>query len=107
MKWYVKLLSVVMAIILMVMTLPLVVFAETGEASSPSGTDINGEIASGAAEATMPGEVYEVNSLREENVKHIHMADGSYLAVVYDNTVHFQDENGEWQEIDNRLTFLL
>lgn len=31
------------------------------------------------------------------------MSDGSYLAAMYPDPVHYQTEDGEWQEIDNRL----
>ena len=46
----------------------------------------------------------EVTALREENVKHFSLGDGAYQAVVYGHPVHYQDENGAWQDIDNRLT---
>ena len=49
------------------------------------------------------GEVVEDKSLREENVKHFRLADGSYEAVIYPQPVHRKDENGEWQDIDNSL----
>ena len=31
------------------------------------------------------------------------MPDGTYLAVSYGEAIHERDENGQWQEIDNRL----
>ena len=50
------------------------------------------------------GEVVEIVSLREKNVKHFHLADGTYEAVVYAHPVHRKDENGVWQDIDNNLS---
>ena len=47
--------------------------------------------------------IVEEESLREENVKHFKMPDGSYTAVVYNNPVHRKDSNGVWQDIDNRM----
>lgn len=47
--------------------------------------------------------IIEEESLREENVKHFRMPDGSYTAVVYSNPVHRKDSNGVWQDIDNRM----
>ena len=47
---------------------------------------------------------YEVISLREENVKHFRLGDGTYQAVVYGEAVHRKNENGEWVEIDNSLS---
>lgn len=48
-------------------------------------------------------EVFEVESLREENVKHFRLEDGTYIAAQYTVPVHYLDENGEWQNIDNSL----
>lgn len=50
------------------------------------------------------GEIVEVTSLREENVKHFRLADGTYEAVVYAHPVHRKDKDGVWQDIDNNLT---
>ncbi len=47
--------------------------------------------------------VREIISRREENVKHFILPDGSVEAIVYSNSVHRKDENGIWQDIDNRL----
>ena len=47
------------------------------------------------------GEVEEVVSLREENVKHFHLEDGSYVAAQYNYPVHYVDENGEYIAINN------
>ena len=45
----------------------------------------------------------EIVSLREENVKHFRMSDGSVIAATYDVPVHSL-ENGEWVDIDNTLS---
>ena len=45
----------------------------------------------------------EVKELREENVKHYKLSDGTYKAVVYSSPVHYK-EAGEWKDIDNRIT---
>ena len=47
--------------------------------------------------------VKEVEELREENVKHFEMTDGTYKAVVYSDAVHRKDADGVWQDIDNTL----
>ena len=49
-------------------------------------------------------EVKEVEALREENVKHFEMPDGTFKAVVYSEPVHRKDADGNWQDIDNTLT---
>lgn len=72
---------------------------------------VQGEIAEEMASSSQTftsddviGEVEEIIELREENVKHFRLADGTYEAVIYAEPVHRQDENGEWQDIDNTLT---
>ena len=49
------------------------------------------------------GNVVEVTSLREENVKHFRLSDGTYEAIVYAEPVHRKDKDGVWQEIDNTI----
>ncbi len=44
----------------------------------------------------------EVESLRDEYTKHFRCDDGSFVAAIYNEPVHYQ-ENGEWKEIDNTL----
>lgn len=46
----------------------------------------------------------EVEDLREEDTKHFRLSDGSFVAVSYGMPVHFQNGNGEWTDIDNRLS---
>ncbi len=50
------------------------------------------------------GEINEVVSLREENVKHFRLADGTYEAITYPMAVHRKDRNGQWQDINNNLS---
>lgn len=50
--------------------------------------------------ATILGEVEE---LREENVKHFRLSDGSFVAAQYAEPVHYKDADGDWQDIDNTL----
>lgn len=45
----------------------------------------------------------EVASLREESVKTFQTENGNYVAAIYGEAVHYQDEDGNWQEIDNSL----
>ena len=48
----------------------------------------------------------EVESLRTEDEKHFRMSDGTYMAVSYGMAVHYEDEDGLWQDIDNRMVLL-
>ena len=52
------------------------------------------------AEEYSPEIVGEVESLRDEYTKHFRREDGSFVAAVYNEPVHYQ-KNGEWKEIDN------
>ena len=45
--------------------------------------------------------VGEEISLRAESEKHFRLSDGSYIAVSYSAPVHFMNDNGIWQDIDN------
>lgn len=54
---------------------------------------------------TPPSVVSEVVSKREASVKHFLMSDGSYMAVQYPAPIHYEDDNGYWQEIDNTLQY--
>ena len=47
--------------------------------------------------------VGEITSLRDENVKHFQMSDGSVVAASYDVPIHTM-EDGEWEDIDNSLS---
>ena len=48
--------------------------------------------------------IEEITELREENVKHFSLSDGTSKAVLYSQPVHYLDENGKWIDIDNALT---
>ncbi|MFC4104266.1 DNRLRE domain-containing protein [Paenibacillus xanthanilyticus] len=45
----------------------------------------------------------EIAELRGKNVKHYEMGDGSRLAEVFLNEVHYEDETGKLEDIDTRL----
>ena len=45
----------------------------------------------------------ELVEKRESNIKHYRMSDGSITAAVYPQEVHYQDENGQFVDINNSL----
>ena len=55
-------------------------------------------------QAELDDMVYEIKSLREENVKHFRLADGTYQAVAYGQPVHRKNADGVWVDIDNSLS---
>ena len=48
-------------------------------------------------------EPVELIEARTANSKRFLAEDGSFVVAQYDTAVHFLDENGSWQDIDNRL----
>ena len=61
--------------------------------------------ATAEAETPDPAVLGEMTELREENVKHFRMEDGTFTAVAYDQPVHYEDADGKWQDIDNTLFY--
>ena len=69
-----------------------------------------GRIAGGKTEASAELGSEEDVTIEEEDErkrgeyeKHFRNSDGSYTAVTYGDAVHYQKEDGSWEEIDNRL----
>lgn len=94
-----------LALILVVGSLPGTVLAVTED--PPETVTVDGEeYVLQTFEWESEETIYAVNeivSLREENVKHFSLPNGTYRAVAYDSAVHRLDENGKWQDIDNSL----
>ena len=92
-SYFSRLISFVLVVAMLVNILPLHTFA-----ANESNT--NNSVQAGIPEpVTIVGE--EV-ALRSEAEKHFRLSDGSYIAVSYGMPVHFRDEAGNWQDIDNR-----
>ena len=47
--------------------------------------------------------IHEVVEKRTENTKHFNVGNGKYIATQYDLPVHYQDDNGDWQQYDNSM----
>ena len=91
-----QILSFVLAVIFVLELVPASALA-IGSATEPTAE---------ATELTASEAAYvvgEVDDLREETVKHFRMNDGAFMAVQYSSPVHYQDADGEWQDIDNTL----
>ena len=76
-------------------TIPLQSSVSSDEMVIPSTTE------SEDSDVVIMGELVEK---REANIKHFRMSDGSITAAVYPQEVHYQDENGEFVDINNSLT---
>lgn len=99
-----RVISFILFLVFAFSAVPPIVYAEVGEAlkNIDSASDSSSE-----SQAALPTDVdapiYEVTSLREESAKHFRLPDGSYVAAQYAYPVHYEDENGVMQEIDNLL----
>ena len=98
-----KILSVLLAILMFVTFVPSSVYAAVADAFNTNETYNNSTTGNNDSvkEAYAIGEDI---SKRTENAKYIRMSDGSYYVAMYDNAVHYQDEDGVWQDIDNTLS---
>ena len=105
-KRFGKFLSLLLIVALLVQLLPASVFAQESNTTDPDEIDVIGLAeASGETpeEALKNAKIlFEEEELREENVKHFRLDNGSYIAVQYGNPVHYE-EDGEWVDYDNTL----
>ena len=106
-----KVLSMTLSLVLLFYVIPTVIYAEISDAFSSdgragdTGASVGVAAADGSDKLNEDHPLYEVNELREENVKHFRLADGSYVAAQYASVVHYLDEAGVWQDIDNTLSY--
>ena len=108
-----RIISMVLAIIMTVLLLPLNTLAEEYRISAVSEAALEEEISaehtgpitddSAFAQKEITAEIVcEVEENRTEYTKEYLLDNGMQMAVVYPSAVHYQ-ENGEWVEIDNSL----
>ena len=89
----IRLLSIILVFALLIQMMPMQSFAATTEDPMETVADQQPEISV----------LGEVEALREEDTKHFRLSDGSFVAVAYGTPVHYQDESGGWQDINNSL----
>ena len=94
-----RVLSAFLSAVLLFYVIPTVVY---GEVAGLFESEPSEESSSGTSYEYI-NEMHEVESLREESVKHFRLEDGSYVAAQYNYPVHYADEDGKWQDIDNTL----
>ena len=98
-----RLLSLLLTLAIVLQIIPATVFATEDDTRSLDELMLTDEGSLVPAETVCEEILFEDTSLREENIKHFRMKDGSYRAVVYDTPVHYLDDEGNWQEYDNTL----
>ena len=104
---FLKAISLVLTIALMLSAIPFSINASTLVASNSSSDatqliDDNPDVQKELREKRGLG-VVEIESMREENVKHFQLEDGTYQAISYGAPIHRLGTDGAWTEIDNRL----
>ena len=98
-----RVLSFVLAVILLILSFPLQSMAEfLAKTESYGENTAEGKDVESTEEAVYI--VAEDRSKRGEFEKHYYLSDGSFTAVTYTEAVHYLDENGEWQDIDYSLS---
>ena len=98
-----KIVAVFMTILLVVQIIPsslINVSAETllGEAEIESYSNSVSQV---EEEPIILGEDIELRD--SSNIKHFMMSDGTTKAIIYNEDVHYMDDEGLWQDIDNTL----
>lgn len=83
--------------------IPLVETEEEGDEIKLVGEE--GEELSGGEKKTYHAEdvLWENRELRDAGTKHFHLSDGTDVAVLYEQQVHYMDDAGVYQDIDNTL----
>ena len=95
-------LSFILSFVMLLCFLPHSVLAQIGEAFTSEEDSALTDLPGSDTEVYVLGEVTEN---RTETSKTFRMSDGSYVAADYGKPIHFEDENGIWQDYDNTLAF--
>ena len=90
---FTRILSMILVLTMLIQMMPLQSFAASTGISAV-------EVETGQPVTTVMG---EVEDLREEDTKHFRLSDGSYIAVSYGMPVHYEGEDGSWEDIDNTI----
>lgn len=101
MKCVHRILSLLLALVLIFELIPTGAMAADGGAESlPEEESIAREVEPGESSLNVVGEIEEY---RDEREKHFRMEDGSFLAVDYGVPVHYALDEETWADIDNTL----
>ena len=91
---FIRVLSTIMVLVLMMQMVPLQILAAEETTSS---------LKTSSARTEDVQVVEEITEKRTEYTKQFRLSNGLHMAVVYPDAVHYE-ENGQWKEIDNTLT---
>ena len=101
-----RVLSMILSILIVFYMVPITVFAKEADGdslTSGEATESIDAVTDDNAELTN-SDVYEVVDLRDTNTKHFRLPDGSYVAAQYDYPVHYINDRGEFEDINNTLS---
>ena len=90
---FTRLLSLILVLAMLIQMMPVQSFAASTGSSAV-------DVSSGQPTTTVVG---EVEDLREEDTKHFRLSDGSFIAVSYGMPIHYENEDGNWEDIDNTI----
>ncbi|MCL2775957.1 MAG: DNRLRE domain-containing protein, partial [Oscillospiraceae bacterium] len=95
--------AVFLVMAMLVTLIPASVFADSGQNEQDiTAGNVIGENAGNKTEEAYV--IEEIVEKRDAVTKHFRMSDGSMVAALYEDTVHYLDADGVWEEIDNRLS---
>ena len=90
---FTRVLSLILVLAMLIQMMPIQSLAASTGSSAV-------DVETGQPVTTVLG---EVEDLREEDTKHFRLSDGSFIAVSYGMPVHYEDEDGNWEDIDNTI----
>ena len=93
-KFSIRFIASLLSVLLVVMSLPVSAFAiDLSSDSSPPAED----------EINHNRDIVEIIDMRTATDKYFRLDDGSYYVAHYNSDIHYLDDNGVWQDIDNSL----
>ena len=100
-KLFTRIVAFTLCIVMLACSVKMDAFAYDQRAGEPNKTkeQEEQELAQSLGEDILCEDVTK----REEHVKHFIMNDGTRVAATYEDSVHYQDDDGTWKEYDNRL----
>lgn len=102
-----RIIALTLVLIFVFQVIPMTSFAEAdGMNITSEPEDVIAQLADEFPQDVEPSAIVcEDTGARTENEKQFLMEDGSYLLAQYPTAVHYENENGEWTDIDNTLVY--
>ena len=101
-KKTIRLTAIILFLAMLFCAIPQSVLAEASEALNDLLTNESETVPVSDGDVYVLGEVLDA---RTESSKTFRMSDGSFVAADYGKPIHYSDENGDWQDYDNTLSY--